>query len=156
MIESSSAPASLVVECDHAERCAGCPAIGAPYGEQLTRKAQRMSRATARYPGLASVAVEPALGAQPVVGYRTRAKLMVAPGGRVGLYAKGGGHEVVDIPRCRVLAPALVNVADAIRRLVREAEMRGEMLASSDGPPPGALRAVDLREVQDGDEARVL
>ena len=126
-----------------------CPAIGAPYGEQLTRKAQRVSRAMARYPELARVAVEPTLGAEPIVGYRTRAKLMVARGGKVGLYAKGGGHEVVDIPRCRVLPPALVNVAEAVRRLVREAEMRAGVLGSSDGPPPGALRAVDLREVRD-------
>lgn len=170
MVEGASAPASLVVECEHAERCAGCPAIGAPYGEQLTRKAQRVSRAAARYPGLTGVAVEPALGADPVVGYRTRAKLMVAPGGRVGLYAKGGGHEVVDIPGCRVLAPALWDVAEAVRRLVREAEGRqvsghagawskpgnGGMLASSEGPPPGVLRAVDLREVRDAGESRVL
>ncbi len=147
-----------VVECVHAERCAGCPAIGLPYEEQLARKRQRVSRAAERYPALARVVVEPVAGANPIVAYRTRAKLMVAPGSpgpRVGLYAKGGGHDVVDIPHCRVLAPALARVAAVVRRLAQEAE-NGGVLGPSEGPPPGALRAVDLREVLDRGEAQVL
>jgi 23S rRNA (uracil1939-C5)-methyltransferase len=128
-----------LVTCVHADRCAGCPLIDLPYEAQLGRKRDRVKRAAGRYPGLAEIAVEATAGAEPVVGYRTRAKLM-ASGGRLGLYAKSGGHEVVDIPQCLVLSPAIARVAEAVRRL----------------PPPAWLRAVDLREVQDQGEARVL
>ncbi len=153
-LESAQPRPSLVV-CEHADRCAGCPAIGMLYAEQLIRKQERVSRAVARYPALAGVVVEAVAGAEPIVAYRTRAKLMVAPGGRVGLYARGGGHDVVDVPHCRVLAPALVRAASAIRRRVREAELHGGVLAPSE-TPTGALYAVDLREVRDGSDTRVL
>ncbi|HEX7666442.1 MAG TPA: RsmD family RNA methyltransferase, partial [Polyangiaceae bacterium] len=75
--------------------------------------------------------------------YRGRAKLIVANDGKIGLFAKGGGHRVVDIPHCHVLAPALVRVRNAVHELV-----------ASD-PAAKALRALDLREVKNP-EARVL
>jgi 23S rRNA (uracil1939-C5)-methyltransferase len=146
MREVTSDTPALVV-CDHAERCPGCPAIGLPYAEQLANKGRRVSRAVGRYPALEGVRVEAVAGADPVVGYRTRAKLMVGTGGRLGLYA--AGHDVVDIPRCRVLAPPLARVADAVRRLVRQAGSVGEVLGS-------ALHAIDLREVCDGAAVQVL
>jgi 23S rRNA (uracil1939-C5)-methyltransferase len=136
-----------LVVCDHAARCPGCPAIGLPYAEQLANKGRRVSQEVRRYPALGDVAVEAVMGAEPVVGYRTRAKLMVGTGGRLGLYA--AGHEVVDIPRCRVLAPALARVADTVRRLLRQAGSEGALLGS-------ALHAVDLREVCDGGAPQVL
>ena len=71
-----------------------------------------------RYAALELAYTEPVAPAEPIVAYRTRAKLIVAPGGKVGLYAKGGGHQVVDIPRCRVLSPALASVAASVRTLV--------------------------------------
>jgi 23S rRNA (uracil1939-C5)-methyltransferase len=144
------------VICEHAERCGGCPIIGLPYAEQLAMKRGRVVQAVARYPALELVYTEPVAPALPVVGYRTRAKLIVAPGGRVGLFAKGGGHQVVDIPRCRVLSPALSRVVTALRDRIVAAEADGGALAPFDGGERGALRAVDLREVRDGDEARIL
>jgi 23S rRNA (uracil1939-C5)-methyltransferase len=88
----------------------------------------------ARYPELSRVSVLPALAATPVVEYRARAKLVVGSGGRLGLYERGTGHDVVDLPRCRVLSPGLAAAANALRsRLARSPEL--------------ALRAVDVREV---------
>jgi 23S rRNA (uracil1939-C5)-methyltransferase len=138
------------VACDHADRCGGCPLLDLSYDEQLVRKRARIVDAVARYPSLAAAAAEPVVPADPIVGYRTRAKLIVAPGAAIGLFAQGGGHHVVDIPRCRVLAPALASVAAAVRERVRAAEPSGGALAPFDPSGRGALRAVDLREVRGG------
>jgi 23S rRNA (uracil1939-C5)-methyltransferase len=142
------------VACDHAERCGGCPIIGLSYGEQLALKRGRVVQSIARYAALELVYTEPVAPAQPLIGYRTRAKLIVGEGGKVGLYAKGGGHQVVDIPGCRVLAPALARVAGLLRERIAAAESAGGALSPHEGG--GSLRAIDLREVRDGDAARVL
>jgi 23S rRNA (uracil1939-C5)-methyltransferase len=152
-----AAPQEERVICEHADRCAGCPIIGLPYAEQLALKRGRVVQSVARYPSLELVYTEPVAPAQPLVGYRVRAKLIVAPGGRVGLYAKGGGHQVVDIPRCRVLAPVLMRVASLLRARIAHCEKGGGPLAPYDGAGGrGCLRAVDLREIRDGEVARAL
>ncbi len=146
------------VVCEHAERCGGCPIIGLPYGEQLALKRGRVVQSASRYVALELAYTEPVAPAEPIVAYRTRAKLIVAPSGRVGLYAKGGGHQVVDIPNCRVLSPALAAVAAAMRQLVTEDEPKEGPFAPFDPAGRGALRAVDLREVrtEEGEAPRVL
>ena len=142
------------VDCAHADRCGGCPIIALAYGEQLSLKRGRVVQSVARYPALELVYTEPVASADPVTAYRTRAKLIVAPGPKVGLFAKGGGHQVVDIPTCRVLSPVLARVAEIVRAR-----------ATGDAPPvfapyepggTGALRAIDLREIRGPDGPRVL
>ncbi|HXN33040.1 MAG TPA: pseudouridine synthase [Polyangiaceae bacterium] len=144
------------IACEHAERCGGCPLIGLPYAGQLAQKLGHVVQSAARYPSLELVHTEPVAPAQPIVGYRTRAKLIVAPAGALGLFAKGGGHQVVDIPHCRVLAPSLARVAAALRTRIAAARLAGEALAPFDPSGRGCLRAIDLREVLDGATARVL
>jgi len=135
---------SSVVECEHAARCSGCPLLPLTYGAQLDRKTEDVRLAVARHGELSGVKVLPALGADPVTGYRTRAKLMTGAGGALGLFAKGGGHEVLDLPHCRVLSPALARAADLLRaRLASDATESGRL----------SVRAVDLREVQADEEA---
>ncbi len=147
-----------LVSCDHAERCGGCPAIGLPYGEQIELKHGRVEGAVLRYRGLDGTVPAPVLGADPIVEYRTRAKLIVAPSAKIGLFAKGGGHNVIDIPGCRVLSPALSHVAAVLREVVKADELSNGPLAPYDPPGSGSLRAVDLREAREGDakSARVL
>ncbi|HEX3769446.1 MAG TPA: RNA methyltransferase [Polyangiaceae bacterium] len=146
------------VACEHSATCGGCPLIDLPYDEQRLRKHARVAEAFAAYPalGLGSARIAPVAAAQPIAEYRTRAKLIVARGGAVGLYAKGGGHHVVDIPGCRVLAPVLARVAAALRARVHAAETAGGILAPAESTTHGCLRAVDLREVQDGKAHGVL
>lgn len=144
------------VACEHADKCGGCPIIGLPYAEQLALKRGRVVQSVARYAALELLYTEPVVAAPSVVGYRTRAKLIIGPSGRMGLFAKGGGHQVVDIPRCRVLAPVLARVAAALRARVSAAEADGGCLAPFDAPGGGTLRAVDLREVRDGEQAQAL
>jgi len=146
-----------VVRCEHADRCGGCPILSLPYGEQLLVKRGRVVQSVSRYPTLELVYTEPLVPAEPITGYRTRAKLIVGSGGSVGLYAKGGGHHVVDIPGCQVLSPVLVAAAAALRALVARDEVEDGPLAPMT-ERKGALRAIDLRETRgpEGEPPRVL
>jgi len=138
------------------DRCGGCPAIGLPYGDQLTMKHGRVAQSVVRYPSLGHVILEPVASADPIVGYRARAKLIVAPGAKVGLFARGGGHHVVDVPNCRVLSKTLATVVARVREMIANDEASGGPFApfathGSDWKR-GSLRAIDLREVH-GDES---
>jgi 23S rRNA (uracil1939-C5)-methyltransferase len=149
-------PMSERVVCEHADRCGGCPIIALPYAEQLAMKRGRVVQSASRYATLELVYTEPVAAADPIVEYRTRAKLIVSSGGKLGLYAKGGGHQVVDIPRCRVLSPALAAIAGTLRARIVADEAVGGPLAPFDPSAAGALRAVDLREIHSDAGSRVL
>jgi len=153
---STGTPSDERFFCEHADRCGGCPVLGLSYAEQLAFKRGRVLRAVSRYPSLELIVTDAVIPAKAKIAYRTRAKLVVAPGGRVGLFAKGGGHDVVDIPRCHVLAPLLSRVANYIRRKLVASEHEGGPLAAFDPVGDGCLRALDLREARTDDEVRVL
>jgi 23S rRNA (uracil1939-C5)-methyltransferase len=138
-----------VVQCVHAAECAGCPLIHLDYAQQLTSKRARVVTAMSHYPSLELLYTRPVTPADPMVGYRGRAKLIVSPEGRIGLYARSGNHDVVDIPSCRVLASALVDVAAAIRGLLAAPPDAARALLLPYNPfGGGVLRALDLREVR--------
>jgi 23S rRNA (uracil1939-C5)-methyltransferase len=142
------------VHCPFATRCPGCAWIALPPAEQLGAKHALLERALAPYPAL-EARVLPVQAAEPLTGYRTRAKLAVAPGPRLGLFARGT-HDVLDLPGCPVLAPGLASAADALRRLLRAPPEGAEAVLRPDGEGPGRLRAVDLREVENEAGAAVL
>ncbi len=152
----SERPPEVRIACEHADRCGGCPLIDLSYAEQLTAKSGRVAQSLTRYPSLELAHTEPVIPADPIVGYRTRAKLIVGSGGRLGLFAKGGGHDVVDIPHCRVLAEPVARAVALLRERVVRDEREGGALAPSDASGGGCLRAVDVREAADGDTVRVL
>ncbi len=140
---------STLINCEHAVECAGCPLIHLDYAQQLGNKRARVVTATSHYPALELLYTRPVTPAEPMVGYRGRAKLIVSPEGRVGLYARAGNHEVVDIPHCRVLAPALAEVAAVLRGLIASPPAEARTLLLPYNPfGGGVLRAVDLREVR--------
>jgi 23S rRNA (uracil1939-C5)-methyltransferase len=120
--------------------CPGCPWEGLEYAEQLEQKGEAARAALSRFPGLP--APGPVAPADPIAGYRTRAKLVVS-GERVGLFAPGT-HDVVDLAGCAALSPAIATAAASIRALLA----KGELVAHDRG---GALLAVDLREARDED-----
>lgn len=128
------------ITCIHAAECAGCPLIQNEYGEQLQRKRARVASSFSWFEN--SPLIEDVAPADAIVEYRTRAKLIVS-GGKIGLFAIGGEHRVVDIPQCRVLTPALSRVANVVRTFL-------------DHPDAAGLRAIDLREVKTDSDARVL
>jgi 23S rRNA (uracil1939-C5)-methyltransferase len=138
-----------VVQCVHAAECAGCPLIHLDYAQQLTSKRARVVTAMSHYPSLELLYTRPVAPAEPMVGYRGRAKLIVSPEGRIGLYARSGNHEVVDIPSCRVLTPALADVASALREMCANPPEGARSLLLPYNPfGGGVLRALDLREVR--------
>ncbi|HLK41262.1 MAG TPA: pseudouridine synthase [Polyangiaceae bacterium] len=153
---AAAPPQGERVACEHADRCGGCPIIGLSYSEQLALKRGRVVQSLSRYPSLELVYTDAVAPAEPIVGYRSRAKLIVAPGGKIGLFAKGGGHDVVDIPRCRVVSPAIARVVADLRARVSGAEATGGVLAPIDASGSGGLRALDVREVRSGDTSHVL
>jgi len=154
------------VRCEHATQCSGCPLIHLDYAEQLESKRKRVCEATGLHPSLVGLPVESVLPAEPVVSYRGRAKLIVgwstdglvsgrlASGGSaegggsptIGLYA--AGHQVVDIPHCRVLRPLLADFTAGLRQLLRHpSPAAGECLVPE--AAGGRLSAFDLREAVD-------
>ncbi|MCK6588406.1 MAG: methyltransferase [Polyangiaceae bacterium] len=138
----------VVVECKHAAECAGCPLIELDYNQQLATKQGRVSGALQHYPALEKITTLPVAPAEPITGYRGRAKLVVSPGGAIGLYDRSGHHDVVDIPGCRVLAPSLAEVASVLRSLIAAPPTAARpLLLPYDPLGGGVLRAIDLREV---------
>ncbi len=119
------------------------------YAQQLATKRARVVTATSHYPALELLYTRPVTPAEPMVGYRGRAKLIVSPEGKIGIYARTGNHEVVDIPNCRVLAPALAEVAATIRKLITSPPPEARsLLLPFNALGGGVLRALDLREVR--------
>jgi 23S rRNA (uracil1939-C5)-methyltransferase len=149
-------PHELRIACEHADRCGGCPLIGLSYAEQLVAKRGRVVQSLTRYSSLELVYTEPVVAAEPIVGYRTRAKLIAGAGGKLGLFARGGGHEVVDIPQCRVLAEPIARVVAILRARIAGDERDAGALAPFDASGRGCLRAVDVREAIDGEATRLL
>ncbi|HEY4106299.1 MAG TPA: methyltransferase, partial [Polyangiaceae bacterium] len=108
------------LDCPHGARCGGCFFLGVPYPEELVKKQGLVRRAFERYEEHAALAIDAVAGASRTVAYRVRGKLVCDEDGAVGLFARDS-HDVVDIPECRVLAPALSRVAAAARKLLASA-----------------------------------
>jgi len=111
-----------IVTCPHCPPCGGCPLIGVPVAAWPELKRERVVAALGRFPSLGDVEIRPCLPAPAPTGYRTRAKLAVhrPPGAKraaIGLFAPGT-HDVIDIPGCRAIHPALLPVIDELRCLL--------------------------------------
>jgi len=110
--------------------------MGQSLSAQLALKHASVRAAFEPYRVLQGIELSPVVAASPVLGYRTRAKLIVSQQGEIGLYERGS-HAVVDIPGCRVLHPVLLALIAALR----------ERLASEAGAPAG-LTGIDARLVR--------
>lgn len=86
---------------------------------QLAEKRARVERAFSPFAALRSLEVPALAPADPIVGYRTRAKLVADASGALGLYA-AETHEVIDLPHCLVLEPLVAQVVAALRARLRE------------------------------------
>ncbi|HEV8320685.1 MAG TPA: pseudouridine synthase [Myxococcota bacterium] len=141
---------SARVDCPHAAPCGGCALIHLPVDETLRLKRARVAAALARVPLLAErdaeIDVAPCERAPAVTGYRSTARLAVAPapaaaGGRtrsiVGARASGGA--VTDLPHCKVVTHALARRVDELRARapegVREATLRVGTAAGGEDEP---------------------
>lgn len=171
------------VHCIHVEECGACPLMPRRYEDQCREKLGRLERALGRY---ALVPVEPLGGvitADPILGYRRRAKLVVArttgtprssergvgggparadaptPGRvAVGLYRRHDNQGVVDIPGCQVLSPLLHELVGTLRGWAEDppADL-APLLTPAGDDGTGVLCGLDLRELRPpGQEAPVV
>jgi 23S rRNA (uracil1939-C5)-methyltransferase len=97
-------PERIAAPCPVAGRCGGCEWQHIAYPEQLRQKVSMVQDALRRVGGI--IRPDPAIEAGNPWGYRSRARLQAAPGGRLGFLARGS-HEVVPIETCPVAHPAL-------------------------------------------------
>lgn len=130
--------------CVHSARCGGCTLLELPLADQLTRKHNIVRDALAGYEALQALNIEAVEPATPMLGYRTRAKLVVSESGAVGLFERAS-HEVCDIPHCQVMHPALLEVVAAVRERAchaltgLDARLVHEVTDADDAPRPGVL-----------------
>jgi 23S rRNA (uracil1939-C5)-methyltransferase len=118
--------------CVHTH-CGGCALLQLSAPEQLARKRAHVSGEFLRHHELTPVQLQDVVAADPAFAYRRRAKLVVSRRGEIGLYARGT-HDVVDIPHCLVMTPALMALLAQVRaRLVGR---------------PLPLMGIDVRELR--------
>jgi 23S rRNA (uracil1939-C5)-methyltransferase len=102
--------------------CGGCPLQHLDYQAQVRWKGQRVKEALARYPALAGVPVAGCVSSERVLGYRNQAKYVYGRDQTSGRLVLGAylprSHAVVDMAGCRVVEPALDDVAGALRELL--------------------------------------
>lgn len=116
-------PGSARVEpaCPIFGACGGCATQHVAYATQLESKVKALEDALGRVGKLelAPGTVRPPWSGPPL-GYRSRARLAVAPDGTVG-FRRSKSHGVVQVERCPVLVPAL---NEALSDLARSASNR--------------------------------
>jgi 23S rRNA (uracil1939-C5)-methyltransferase len=128
--------------------CGGCQWQHVALDAQRSSKRQIVARAL----GIPEVDLE-LRGTTPDdaadgAGYRERARVLVGAGGAIGFRARRS-HDVVDVPRCLLLAPALAAALASIRRLAAagwlqpgsELELQGgrsgvHLRVKTESPPP--------------------
>ncbi len=112
------APERVAPVCPHVQRCGGCPLMHASLVEQRALRLGFLAGALrkAGAPSELEIAYTPA---EPVLGYRRRARLAVK-GGRAPLlgYRRERSHELVDIDSCSVLDPVLAGALQPLRALL--------------------------------------
>ena len=85
----------------------------------MSIEAQRRAKKTIVERALgAGVALGEVVAASAPLGYRDRAKLAVGQGGSLGFRGRRS-HDVVDVPACPLLGPALARALPALRALAR-------------------------------------
>lgn len=116
---------SQITRCPHFPPCPGCPLIHLPADEILRIKERRVQESLDLFPGLRNVAVKPCMPALSQTGYRTRVKFAVGQPRKdsvsIGLFLPGT-HEVIDLPECRVMAPAMLPIVAVLRSIIAKAK----------------------------------
>lgn len=148
----SAAAERTVPACIGYGRCGGCVLQHMAYPAQLGFKRGLVVdelRAAGLLHGAPDDVCSACAGSTSELGYRTRVKLVAAPGGPAGILLGAylpRTHEVLDMAGCRVNAPRLTAIA---RTLTRSAGALG-IRPYVERTGTGQLRYVLLREVHSG------
>jgi 23S rRNA (uracil1939-C5)-methyltransferase len=111
-------PERVTPPCPLFERCGGCQWQHVPRSVQLEAKRRTVERAL-------GITIDQVLVVGPEYGYRDRARLVVGEGSvderPVGFRA-WRSHQIVDVPACPLLGPALAEALPAVRAAARGQE----------------------------------
>jgi 23S rRNA (uracil-5-)-methyltransferase RumA len=140
-LETIGAPAEerVTPACPAHGACGGCALQHLAYPAQLTFKRRAVERALGR-------TVEDVAAAPHELGYRNKAKYVIAPGLRLGSYAPGS-HRVVDMAGCRVPEPPI----DAVARAFLARLGAAGLPAYDERTRTGLLRYLVVRANADGE-----
>lgn len=103
--------------CKSLSACQGCSLMSMHYPQQLRFKQDKVQEAFGRVPELKDAAIQPVLGADQPLGYRTSVKLALGRHkGRIviGLYRRGS-HDVVDTGACPLHHPLINRIVEVVR-----------------------------------------
>jgi tRNA/tmRNA/rRNA uracil-C5-methylase (TrmA/RlmC/RlmD family) len=113
-----SSPDRVEPTCPHARPggCGGCDWQHASLEAQRRLKANVVAHQLRRIAGLdRDVTVEPLAGDETGLGWRTRVRFSVTPGGRAGLL-RHRSHEVVEVGECPIAHPLVSGAAATSQR----------------------------------------
>jgi 23S rRNA (uracil1939-C5)-methyltransferase len=121
--------------CSLAGECGGCgwqhvePKAQAEYKRQVVADQMRDLLQDG------SLTIPPTVTAGPALGYRRRVRMYYErDGDRLTLgFRRARAHELVDVPACPVLEPALDRAVQGVRALARHLPGSGNLLGISDG-----------------------
>jgi 23S rRNA (uracil1939-C5)-methyltransferase len=156
-------PDRRVPPCPYLPRCGGCDWQQIAYPAQVRFKAEIIAAEIGRALGVQLDPANLVVPAPAEFGYRSRIRLKVGPGGRLG-YHQLGSNELVEIDRCLVAADALrlpTRLAAALSRerrgTLREIEVAGDgarlVAVAHLSRPPRAEEIRLAREAIDAGEA---
>ena len=111
---TAAAPDRVDPGCPHFLTCGGCDLLHADLAHQHAFKRRQVAAALGRPVD----AVEPVVASPRTHGYRALAKLVVRADGVLGSY-RPRTHDVTDMQGCRVHAPEVEAVVDAIRAALK-------------------------------------
>ena len=117
-----SAPLRREAPCPFFGSCGGCQWQHLPYPEQVRWKEKTFSDLMTRSKVVAIERIKPIVSAPDEWNYRNRVQLkchLTANGLVVGFY-RHGSHSIVDIDKCRLVAPPIQNALDLFRNELTE------------------------------------
>jgi 23S rRNA (uracil1939-C5)-methyltransferase len=141
--------------CAHYPTCGGCRFQDLAYEAQLEAKAAQVRDALVRIGAIAEPALEPAVPAESVFGYRNKLEYSFTAtpvGTGLGFHKAGRWDEVLDVDRCWLTT----DLGNAIRNTVREWARAEGLPAFDQETQEGFLRHLVVREGRNTGQALVV
>lgn len=139
-------PSRVAPRCPLVGRCGGCQWQEVALESQRAAKHEIVARALGRL----GTEVAPLVAATPPFGYRSRVRLVAAAGegrgaptARLGFSARRS-HEIIDVPACPLLEPALEEALAAVRTLLLPVLLPGATVSALAGREGVHLALADL------------
>ena len=110
-------PERAAPDCPHYPACGGCRTRHMSYAEELRFKRRKVEDALRRIGG-AELSVDIIHGAEETCRYRNKVQFPVSQG-KIGFY-RGGSHDVLDVPDCKLQPEAATALRAAVGEWMRD------------------------------------